>query len=345
MKRLFTKIVAVASLIGIGAHTAQAAAPAPKVIRVGSAYSGGFGKPYGWGTPGVLQGLGLLEEEFKKDGIEVQWNIFKGAGPAVNESLANNTLDFAFIGDLPAIVGKAGGLKTKFIANSINGSDYYVAVTAGSPIRSIKDLKGKKVGVFKGTALQLAFARILAANGLKESDVKIYNLSGADLNAALKTGDVDAGISTNSLFTLRNQGIVRIIGSTKDYSKDFRVYGGVFVTEKFANAYPDITKRFVKRYVEAAKWGSEESNRRAVVNIFAKAGIAPGDFNEDIQGRLLKDISDPTINPALVNHFAGAIDYTKKNGLIRQTVDLNTWIDRSYINAALKDLKLEGYWK
>ncbi|NTU52747.1 MAG: ABC transporter substrate-binding protein [Chlorobiaceae bacterium] len=345
MKRLFIKIVTVAALLGFGEHTVIADAPAPKVIRIGSAYSGGYGKPYGWGTPGVLQDLGLLEQEFRTEGIEIQWNIFKGAGPAVNESLANNTLDFAFIGDLPAIVSKSAGLKTRFIANSINGLDYYWATPADSPIRSIRDAKGKRVGVFKGTATQLALSRILAANGLKESDVRIYNLGTADLLAALKARTIDVGIGGNNLFALRNQGIVRIIGSTKEYPKDFRAYGGLFVTEKFANAYPAITRRFVKRYVEAAKWGSEEVHRQGVLTANAKAGVAAADFTEDNKGRPLSDINNPTLTPALLNHFAGAIADAKRLGLIRQTVELDTWVDRSYINAALSDLQLEGYWK
>ena len=50
---------------------------------------------------------GGLEEEFKKDGVKVQWTFFKGAGPAVNEALVNKQLDFAWQGDLPSIVHRA----------------------------------------------------------------------------------------------------------------------------------------------------------------------------------------------------------------------------------------------
>ncbi|STV79480.1 alkanesulfonates-binding protein [Klebsiella michiganensis] len=52
---------------------------------------------------------------FKPQGVEVQWQFFKGAGPAVNEALANRQLDFVYLGDLAAIIGKANGLPTRLL--------------------------------------------------------------------------------------------------------------------------------------------------------------------------------------------------------------------------------------
>ena len=52
-------------------------------------------------------GAGLLEEEFKKDGIKIQWTFLRGAGPAVNELFANGLLDSSHLGDLPSVVGRA----------------------------------------------------------------------------------------------------------------------------------------------------------------------------------------------------------------------------------------------
>lgn len=47
---------------------------------------------------------GLLEEELKADGIKIQWNYLRGAGPTVNELFANGLIDFGFaLGDLPSI--------------------------------------------------------------------------------------------------------------------------------------------------------------------------------------------------------------------------------------------------
>jgi sulfonate transport system substrate-binding protein len=345
MKRSIAILAALISLIAYGAAPAHAAENKPKVIRIGSAYTGGNGKPYSAGIIGLVHAKGLLEEEFRNDGIKVEWFFFKGAGPASNESLANGAIDFAYIGDLPAIVGRAGGLKTKFIAGGSKWTHVYIAVPPDSQIRSIQDLKGKRVGLFKGTNAHLTFARILEANGLKESDLKIYNLGIADLDAALKTKNIDVAVGWTNNLILRTQGNAKIIYTTKVSPRDWRNTGGFYVTEKFANTYPDITRRIVKRYVEAARWGSDEANRNAYISFTEKIGLPRAFTIEEIEGRSLKDVNDPLLDTEYVNHYANGIAFAKQRGLIRNTFDVNTWVDRSYLNAALKELKLEGYWK
>ncbi len=344
MKHTFAIIVALITVIVFGATSSQAAQNKPNIVRIGSAYSAGYGKPYGAGIIGIVHAKGLLEEEFKNDGIKFDWAFFKGAGPATNESLANHAIDFAYIGDLPAIVGRAGGLKTKFIAGGSKYTNVYVGVPNDSKITSIKDLKGKRVGLFKGTNAHLTLSRILEANNLKESDLKIYNLGIADLDAALKTKNIDASVAWTNLLLLRSQGNAKIIYSTKQSPRDWRNTGGFYVTEKFAKEYPDITRRIVKVYVEAAKWASDEKNRNEYLDIAVKGGTPRAVALEEIEGRTLKDVNDVLFDKDYVNHYAGGIVFAKERGLIRNTFDVNTWIDRSYLDAALKELKLENFW-
>ncbi len=345
MKHTFAIIFSIITLFISGGNSLIAAQNKPDIIRIGSAYSAGYGKPYSTGILGIVHAKGLLEEEFKNDGIKLNWYFFKGAGPATNESLANNAVDFAFIGDLPAIVGKAGGLKTKFIAGGSKYTNVYIGVPSDSKITSIKDLKGKKVGLFKGTNAHLTLARILEANNMKESDLKIYNLGIADLDAALKTKNIDAAVAWTNLLQLRSQGNAKIIYSTKQSPQDWRNTGGFYVTEKFANEYPEITKRIIKVYVEAARWASDEKNRNEVIALEGKAGTPRSVVLEEIQGRTLKDVYDVTFDKNYVNHYAGGIAFAKQRGLIRNVFDVNTWIDRSYLDDALKELKLENFWK
>src|ERR1019366_3351178 len=70
-------------------------------IRIGVA-TGGVGNPPRTGSSalGIANAQGLLEKEFEKDGIKIDWIFFKGAGPAVNEALGNKQLDLAWQGDL-----------------------------------------------------------------------------------------------------------------------------------------------------------------------------------------------------------------------------------------------------
>ena len=119
------------------------------VLRVGVASAGG-GDPVTFsGSPlGIVRNQQLLEKAFAGTGTEVQWFFFKGAGPAVNEALSNQQLDFAYQGDLPAVVGRSNGLDTKLLAALGVRANLYLAVPKGSDIKTIEDLKGKKVACF-----------------------------------------------------------------------------------------------------------------------------------------------------------------------------------------------------
>lgn len=97
--------------------TSLLAAEEPTVIRFGVAQVGKGGVPYSnGGIAGLADQRKAIQKELEGHDIKVEWHYFKGAGPAVNEALANQQLDFATQGDLPAVVGKAGGLDTRLIA-------------------------------------------------------------------------------------------------------------------------------------------------------------------------------------------------------------------------------------
>src|ERR1700759_5468109 len=78
----------------------------PKVIRIAYPGVGVVNRPFGTGSALATAHLrGLLEDEFKPDGIQIEWSFLRGAGPAVNELFANGLLDFTLLGDLPSVIG------------------------------------------------------------------------------------------------------------------------------------------------------------------------------------------------------------------------------------------------
>jgi sulfonate transport system substrate-binding protein len=342
MKRLLSSLIVISLLIGItGIDSLFADEKKPKVIRIGSAYGGGFGKPFSSGTIGIVHVKGLLEEEFKKDGIKFEWYFFKGAGPALNEAVANDSIDFGYVGDLPSIIGKAGGLKTKLVAAGSIKGNMYIAVPYDSEITKISDLKGKKVGVSRGTYSHLVFSKILDHYGLTEKDFKLYYLSIADNQTALASKDLDAGVIPSSVLALRTLGTVKIIYSTKKESVELRGAAGFVVTEKFANKYPDITKRVLKAYLKAAKWISDEKNREEVFQIWSKQGTPFAVYKEEYEGDLLKDRENPRFTDFYVEHYKDTVHFAKKRGWIKNEFDVDKWLDKELLEAALKEIGWE----
>ncbi len=154
-------------------------------LSAGTEHSGG-------GVVDVLRSQQILEKAFADQGIKIQWNFFKGAGPVINEAIANGQVDFAYLGDLAAIIGKSNGLDTRLLSASARGVKQYLGVVPGSGINSLQDLKGKRVAVFRGTACQLSFDAALASQGLSEKDIKVINLDFSAAVAALAAKQVDA---------------------------------------------------------------------------------------------------------------------------------------------------------
>lgn len=168
----------------------------------------------------------------------MEWHYFKGAGPAVNEALANKQLDFAWQGDLPAAVGKAGGLNTKLIAADGLLSSNYLVVPAGSPAKTLEDLKGKKIALFKGTNLQLATARTLKQAGLSDRDFRTINMDFPTAAAALASKDIDGAWLSSTAFELQKNGVGRIIYDTRAVDARLTRQTHVLVDGDFEQQHP-----------------------------------------------------------------------------------------------------------
>ena len=331
--------------LALFAATLPALAQTPSVIRIGVA-TGGVGTPprTGSSTTGLVNAQGLLEKEFAKDNIKVEWIFFKGAGPAVNEALVNHQLDFAWQGDLPSIVHRAGGVKTRIIAGSGVRNGMYLGVPPDSAITKLEDLKGKRVAVFKGTNLHLAAVRALAAHGLKEGDLKLINLDTAAAQAALTTKDIDAAFGYVELFLLRDKGVAKVVWSAAQDSYRYTRQTVLLVDDGFATKQPQIVQRVVDTVVKTARAYSEEAQRGELFAQWGKAEFPEKIWREDFIGQPLRVRLSPLLDPFLVQRYKDSAEQALALKLVRGKAEIDNWFDRSFLDAALRELKLENYW-
>ena len=332
---------------GLTVLATAAASPAPQrsAFRIGVA-TGGVGNPprTGSSTTGIVNAHGLLEKEFARDGIKVEWIFFKGAGPAVNEALVNRQLDFAWQGDLPSIVHRAGGVKTRIIAGSGVRTGLYLGVPPDSTITRLEDLKGKRVAVFKGTNLHLSALRALAAKGIKESDLKLINLDLAGAQAALTTRDIDGYFGYVEQFVLRDKGVAKVVWSAAQDSYRFTRQTVLLVTDDFATRQPQIVQRVVDTLVRTAREYSDEQKRGDLFAEWGRAELPEKYWREDFIGQPLRVRLSPLLDPFLVARYKDATEEAFKLKLIRSKPEIDSWFDRRFLDAALKSQKLEGYW-
>lgn len=333
---LFWPLAMTAGWVNADGLTIQIAAPD---ISAGPAVSGGP-------VVDVLHSRHLLEDAFAADGIKVQWHFFKGAGPLINEAMSNGQLDVAFMGDLASIVGRASGLQTRLLMGTGRATNGYLGVVRGSGIQRIEDLKGKRVGVLRGTADHLALIEVLASAGLTERDVKLINLDFNAVNGALAARQIDASWAPAQLFGLKQRGLIDIPLSSQQLAGKGSSQGGLIVTQRFIEANPQATALLVGVVAQALDWLSEESNRQAQIDLGAAQSSYPVEvLAESLRGADLRFIYSPLLDTFYLDALRKDVNRALEARLIRQPVDVDQWIEPSVLEQALVHNQLTRAWQ
>ncbi|MDE1172630.1 MAG: ABC transporter substrate-binding protein [Parvibaculaceae bacterium] len=343
MSRIFFGLALLVSLLAgvLPSHAEER----PDVIRIGVAMAGVGGRPFSAGTYiSAVHVKGLLEKEFSADGTKVEWQFFSGAGPAVNEALASGQLDFAWQGDLPEIVARSLGLKTRLLLATGTRFNTYIAVPADSTLKTLADLKGQTVSNFNGTLYQLTAASILSTVGLSYRDLKVVNLDNATSLSALAAHQVDAAFTSYYSFGARDKGLIKYLYTTKGQDPKLSSQAAFLVTDDFAKAHPTTVNRVVKVLVGEARWASEPANQPALYDIWAKVGVPAAFFKEAQSGEDPKVLNSPLFDDFITAQYKRSAEKSLRFGLIRSPVEVDGWIDPEPLALALKSLGLEHYW-
>lgn len=328
MNRPFKRVIslfAIPALAGWLAFTAHA--DELKEIRIavpdlsaGTQHSGG-------GITDVLRDQQIFEKAFADQGIKIQWSFFKGAGPVINEAFANGQVDLAYLGDLAAIIGKSNGLDTRLLSASARGVKQYLGVVPGSGIKTLQDLKGKRVAIFRGTATQLSFDAALASQGLSEKDVKVINLDFNGAVAALAAKQIDASWGSSGLTALKAKGLAELPLNTKDLGGAGSVQAVLVGSGKFVDEHPDVVAKLLKAQQQAVEWLTQDSNKEAYIQLVSGlASYPPLILQQDLQDQKLSEVFPSTLDPVFLGKLQDAVDLASQQKLIRKPFKVTDWV-------------------
>jgi len=147
-----------------------------------------------YGTLVLLKAKGTLEKRLAEQGVQVQWTEFPG-GPQLLEGLNVGSIDFGVTGETPPVFAQAAGADLVYVAYEPPApTSEAILVPKDSQITSVKDLKGKKVVLNKGSNVHYLLVKALEDAGLKYSDIQTVFLPPADARAAFERGSVDAWV-------------------------------------------------------------------------------------------------------------------------------------------------------
>src|ERR1700751_5217076 len=221
-RREFLKLsVGSAVLLSLPAH----AEALPKAIRIG-AQKGGF-------FPAVRQ-RHTVEEAFRPLGIDIKWVDFQ-FGPPLLEAINVGSVDFGFVGDTPPIFAQAADARIRYVAAvKQEGNNEAIIVPRDSPIKSLADLKGKRIAFGKGSSANNLLVAALEKAGLAWNDITPAPLAPADATAAFIKGSVDAWSIWDPYLALAElKENARVIAFDKDVNKpnSFYIAGADFAAK------------------------------------------------------------------------------------------------------------------
>ncbi|MCW2404623.1 sulfonate transport system substrate-binding protein [Sphingobium sp. B1D7B] len=300
------------------------------------------------GLNGIVLEQGWLKEQLAKKGIDLVFAPVSTAvgGPLINEGFSGKRIDFASYGDFPAVIAVSGGVPLKIVAPVGQGQDVYLIVRKGLAARRVEDLKGKRIALHRGRPWELPFSKLVDSKGLKLTDFKIVNINPSATPAALESGSVDAAVLLSDGLLVEQKGIGRVIWSTKEAPADWKMRAELFARKDFVDAHPDLTQLVVDAFVRAAVWSSDEANRDGVIQRSSRGALPPEIVAKDYanSGIPWRERFSPLFSPALRTHYHSVADYALERGLIRNKVDADALLDERFVQQAIKDQKLEGFW-
>jgi sulfonate transport system substrate-binding protein len=235
----------------------------PKEIRIG------YQK---FGTLILLKSKGDLERRLAPLGVSVSWAEFQ-FGPPMLEALNAGSIDFATTGETPPVFGQAArGSQLVYVGyESPSPEGEAIIVPKDSNIRSVADLKGRRVAVAKGSNSHYLLVRALAEAGLGLSDIQVSYLAPADARAAFERGAVDAWSIWDFYLAAAQETLgARILVDGKGLVDNHEIYTS---RRGFAERYPELVKIVLEEIAKIDDW-TRDHPAEAAEFLSSQVGVA-----------------------------------------------------------------------
>ncbi len=197
----------------------------------------------------------VIETRLKALGVpSVKWVEFQ-FGPPMLEAMGAGAVDLGSVGDTPPIFAQAGGSSLVYVA-ATPSAQHAVLVPKNSPIKTLADLKGKRVAFGKGSSAQNVTIKALAQAGLTLKDIDASYLSPADATAAFNGGNIDAWVVWDPYYAIAEQHYgARVIADTSDKRLASSSY--YLAHRDFANKHPLVLAAVLDEIGKLTRWSGE----------------------------------------------------------------------------------------
>jgi sulfonate transport system substrate-binding protein len=249
--------------LALAAVPQGAAASAPTTLRIG------YQK---YGTLTVLKARGDLDRRLAAQGIKVTWTQFPG-GPQLLEALNVGALDYGTTGEAPTIFAQAAGANLVYVANEPpTPTAEAVVVPSNSPLKTVADLRGKRIALNKGSNVHYLLVRLLEKAGLSYQDIQPVYLAPADARAAFQRGAVDAWVIWDPFLAAAQQQLgARVIADATGLANNTQYF---LASRDYAQQHPEVINEVFDELRKTEAWA--DTHPHDLVNILVpELGLDP----------------------------------------------------------------------
>ncbi|MGV7209459.1 ABC transporter substrate-binding protein [Oxalobacteraceae bacterium A2-2] len=320
------KLAALAAAVMV---LATGAAQAQDVVRLGNLKFAHYGA------------VSYIKEIAPKCGIKVEEHVF-AKGLDVMQAIIAGELDVGATASEAAISGRAGGAPIYVVAGFAKGGARLVG-RSDLKLKSVKDLKGKKVGVTRGGIQEVLLLAELQRNGMTGSDqpgkdVQLVFLPYADLNQALLGKNIDAMMQSEPQ---SSQAINKGFGEEiiKPYDTPIgEPIRTMVMTEKFYKERRPVAEKFMRCFVESTRTfiDNKAVAEKYVREVVFKGQISKDDFDDAIG-------NSPYSYDITPEHIQTTTDVMFKTGVGRMSKPpaAREWVKTDLLEAAKKSLNVK----
>jgi NitT/TauT family transport system substrate-binding protein len=289
------------ALLGFAAAAIAAGVPAiaqePAVLRLATLPSDAGSEPF----------YGLDLGFFAKAGLNVHLDT-QQSGPAIAAAVASGALDIGFSNTISIASAHKRGLPFTFVAPASiyarTAPTSVLMVRKDSPMRTARDLNGKTIGAnaLKNIA-QFAPLAWVDQNGGDASSLRFVEMPADEMAVAIEKNRIDAGMMPEPQIS-EARATCRVFANAYDAIGDGFMIAGWFATTAWADAHPDVVRRFAAAMRETAIWANR--NPAQSLPILVKyVKLDPQIARQVVRARFAEVLTPQIVQPSIdiVAHY------------------------------------------
>ncbi|SHN78980.1 NrtA/SsuA/CpmA family ABC transporter substrate-binding protein [Desulfitobacterium chlororespirans] len=262
-----------------------------------------------------------FEKGFQGEGIAFKWTEI-AAGPAQLEALASKSIDISTsMNYVSALLAKANGNDIKVVAG-YSQFPKGIAIVAQTElnVKTLADLKGKKIALQKGTMLHEFLIKALEKENLSPGDVEMVAMESVDAAPALMGGQIDAAILPEPL-------LMKVVSSGKGtlvLNAEGLITGQTFIVARadFALEHPEAVKSFIQLHEESIHWAEQNKEQ-----FYSVAGEQLKLEPKAVEALYPKFIFSTEINSEMIHELKLSAQFLQENGFIKPTVNTDQLVE------------------